>query len=478
MKRAELALNIISVPLDALMLLLAAWASYESRYQFTNWSWVGPVKYDLALPSFLVTAITVIPVVLLLFVFVGLYNIRGARRLPWQLGRIFLGVSVGLFLVMFLFFFKQQLFPSRFIILAAWGFAIAFVFLGRVLEQLVQQWLFRSGKGLHHVVVVNGTNTDSQMIQDSLRNPRWGMKVVRELDYSEKVIEQLEGLYGTKKVDEIIQANPTLTDSDNLKLLEFARGKGISFSYVPNVFDVQRNVREVLDYNGVPLISIKNTPLDGWGRVAKRGVDVALSGLAMLVLSPVYLLIYIAIKLDTPGPAVYPALRGGCGKDFWFYKFRSMHTHLSPGLGGEEAEKFREQLWEKNDRGGKDAPFLKIKNDPRVTRVGRILRKTKLDELPQFWNVFRGDMSLVGPRAHVLDEVERYRNRYRRMFSIKPGIFGVSQIAQMSWPDLPFDEEIRLNTYYIENWSLWMDIKTLFKSGYLIVFGAKTKEDY
>ena len=147
-------------------------------------------------------------------------------------------------------------------------------------------------------------------------------------------------------------------------------------------------------------------------------------------------------------------------------------------VGGEEAEKFREQLWEKNDRGGKDAPFLKIKDDPRVTRVGRILRKTKLDELPQFWNVFRGDMSLVGPRAHVLDEVARYRSRYRRMFSIKPGIFGVSQIAQMAWPDLPFDEEIRLNTYYIENWTLWMDISVLFKSAYQIVFGAKPKENY
>jgi hypothetical protein len=117
MKRAELVFNIISVPLDALMLLLAAWASYESRYKFTSWSWVGPVKYDLALQSFLVTAATVIPVLLLLFVSVGLYNIRGARRLSWQLGRIFLGVSVGLFFVMALFFFKPQLFPSRFIIL-------------------------------------------------------------------------------------------------------------------------------------------------------------------------------------------------------------------------------------------------------------------------------------------------------------------------------------------------------------------------
>jgi lipopolysaccharide/colanic/teichoic acid biosynthesis glycosyltransferase len=157
-----------------------------------------------------------------------------------------------------------------------------------------------------------------------------------------------------------------------------------------------------------------------------------------------------------------------------------MYQHLSvgAGYGGHDAEKVRKQLWEKNDRGGKDGPFLKIKHDPRVTRVGKFLRRSKLDEIPQFWNVLKGDMSMVGPRAHVLDEVERYRNRYRRMFSIKPGIFGMSQMAQVNFPDLPFEEEIRLNTYYIENWSLGLDIKILAKSFWLLFFGKKPKDDY
>ncbi len=476
MKRSELFFNIFSVPLDAVMLLLAAWAAFSSRLRFTGL--VGPVQYDLVLSEFLLTALSVVPVLLLLFAALGLYNMRGVRKFMWQLGRIATGVSVALFFVMILFFFDSHLFPSRFIILASWGFTIVFVLFGRVVLQILQQVLFRKGKGLHHVVLIDGAHSDSQMIKDSLKNPKWGLRVVKELVFSDSVIAELEKLYEAHRLDEIIQANPTVTDQQNLQLLEFARGKGLAFSYVPNVFDVQRNVREVFDYHGVPLISIKNTPLDGWGKVAKRVLDIVGSGSALLLLSPVYAAIYIAIKLDTKGPAIYPALRGGCGKDFWFYKFRSMYTNLSPGLGGEEAEQFRQQLWEKNDRGGKDAPFLKVKDDPRVTRVGKIIRKTKLDELPQFWNVLKGDMSLVGPRAHVLDEVERYRSQYQRMFSIKPGIFGVSQIAQMSWPDLPFEEEIRLNTYYIENWSLWLDIKTLFKSAYLIFFGAKPKENY
>lgn len=476
MKRSELLFNVFSVPLDAVMLLVAAWASFYTRINSTDL--VGPVLYHLVLKHFLLVAGSAMPVILLIFVLLGLYNIRGARKLSWQLGRIMIGVSLALLLVIVLFFFNNQLFPSRFIILATWGYGIAFVFLGRVVLQMLQQVLFRAGKGLHHVVIINGTNTDSKIIENSLKNPQWGLLVVSELSFGESTLTELESLYSANKIDEIIQANPTLTDANNLTLLEFARSKGLAFSYVPNVFDVQRNVREVFDYNGVPLISIRNTPLDGWGKVAKRVMDVFLSALALTLLSPVYLAIYIAVKLDSPGPAIYPYPRGGMGKDFTFYKFRSMYTHLSNGLGGVEAEKVREELWKHNDRGGADSPFLKIKNDPRITRVGKFIRKTKLDEIPQFWNVLKGDMSLVGPRAHMVDEVQLYRNRYQRMFSIRPGIFGVSQIAQMSWPDLPFEEEIRLNTYYIENWSLWLDIKTLFKSAYLIFFGTKPTEDY
>lgn len=476
MKRSELLFNLVSVPVDILMLLLAAVAAFYTRLRTTDF--VGPVLYELNLSEFLSTSYKVLPVVLLIFALLGLYSLRSTRKLSREFLRIFIGVSVGLFLLIILFFFEQSLFPSRFIILATWGYGIVLVFIGRFLLRLVQEFLFARGYGLHQLVIINGNGSESQVIEQTLKSPAHGYKIIKEFHYSETTLSELEALYNSQHIDEIIQANPTLGDEVNLQLVEFAKNKGLQFSFVPNLFEVQRNVVEVTDFSGVPVVSIKNTPLDGWGKVAKRIIDAVGSLLAIIVLSPVYVIIYTAVRLDSPGPAIYPALRGGNGKDFWFYKFRSMYTHLSPGLGGEEAERVRKELWEKNDRGGKDGPLLKIKHDPRVTRVGRFIRKTKLDEIPQFWNVLKGDMSLVGPRAHVLDEVERYRNRYRRMFSIKPGIFGMSQIAQLSWPDLPFEEEIRLNTYYIENWSLWLDVKILAKSFVLLFFGKKPNEDY
>jgi lipopolysaccharide/colanic/teichoic acid biosynthesis glycosyltransferase len=232
--------------------------------------------------------------------------------------------------------------------------------------------------------------------------------------------------------------------------------------------------------NGLPVIVLKNTPIEGWGKIEKRIFDIIISSVALLISSPIFLIVAIAVKLDSKGKVLYAAPRGGYHKDFTFYKFRTMYSHMSvgPGYGGEEAEELRKKLWKVNVRGGESGPFLKIKDDPRVTRVGRILRKTKLDEIPQFINVLKGEMSLVGPRAHVIDEVDRYRDKYRRLFSIRPGIFGLSQIAQLSWADLPFEEEVRLNTFYIENWSLLMDISILIKSFWNIFFGKKQREDY
>ncbi len=478
MKKTELIFNFISIPTDAVSLGFAGIVSFYLREKSINY--VGPIIYRLDVHEFLLVVYKIIPALILIFAILGLYNLKGTRKFANELGKIVVGISLGLLLVILLFFFNQSIFPSRFIILATWGLGIIFVTVGRLILKQFQILLFDRDLGLHKLVIIKGSSQTVAIIEKIFKNPKHGYKATAELEYSQEIFSQLEKLYSQNLVDEILQANTNLSEEMNLKLVQFARNKGLKFSFVPNLFEVQRNIVETDNLNGIPLISLKNTPLDGWGKVSKRILDIAASLVCLILTAPIFLIICVAIKLDSKGKFIYSADRRGRGKNFKCYKFRSMYSHLSVGqkYGGEEAEQIRRQLWQKNDRGGANGPFLKIKDDPRVTKVGRFLRRSKLDEIPQFWNVLKGDMSMVGPRAHVLDEVQRYRDSYARMFSIKPGIFGVSQISQMSWPDLPFDEEIRLNTYYIENWSLWLDIKVLGESLFLLFFGKASRQNY
>lgn len=476
MKRSELLFNLLSIPADILSLVLAGIVSFYARLHAQDY--VGKVQFSLTLGDFLRVMTGIIPVMIFVFALFGLYNLKGTRKFISEFNRIVLATSLGVLLVIVLFFFNQTVFPSRFIILATWAFSTLLVLLGRLILKTIQEVSFNRGYGLHKLVIINGRGVEAEIIHEVLRDKRHGYKVIEEFHYSEHIISELESLFHKNRFDEIIQANPGISDEGNLQLVDFARNKGLQFSFVPSLFEVQRNVVELSNFNGVPVISLKNTPLDGWGKVIKRIFDIVTSFACIIITSPIYLAIYIAVKLDSPGPAIYKQLRGGHHKDFEFYKFRSMYIHLSDGYGGEEAKRVRDELWKQNSRGGSDSPFLKLKNDPRVTKVGKFIRRTKLDELPQFWNVLFGHMSMVGPRAHILEEVDKYRDRYRRMFSIKPGIFGLSQNAQILWPDLPFEEEIRLNTYYIENWSLWWDVKILLKTLYLLFLAPKPKDDF
>jgi exopolysaccharide biosynthesis polyprenyl glycosylphosphotransferase len=478
MKRSELFFNIAAIPTDIISLAIAGLISFYIRTRVLN----RPIYYHLTFHSFAFFCLAALPGVLLIFALFGLYNLRGTRQFYFEFRKIVASVSFSLFIVILVFFFDQAIFPSRFILLSIWVGGIFLATLGRYVLTSIQRIFLKRGLGLHKIVIIDGPKSDSSIINAYKTNPSLGYKIVTVMEESPTILEELEKLYFSEPAafEEILQANPYLDQDLNLQLVEFARNKGLLFSFVPNLFDSQRNMIDLESVNGLPVIVLKNTPIEGWGKIEKRIFDIIISSVALLISSPIFLIVAIAVKLDSKGKVLYAAPRGGYHKDFTFYKFRTMYSHMSvgPGYGGEEAEELRKKLWKVNVRGGESGPFLKIKDDPRVTRVGRILRKTKLDEIPQFINVLKGEMSLVGPRAHVIDEVDRYRDKYRRLFSIRPGIFGLSQIAQLSWADLPFEEEVRLNTFYIENWSLLMDISILIKSFWNIFFGKKQREDY
>jgi lipopolysaccharide/colanic/teichoic acid biosynthesis glycosyltransferase len=217
---------------------------------------------------------------------------------------------------------------------------------------------------------------------------------------------------------------------------------------------------ELNTFDGAPIIEIKRTSLDGWGKIIKRAVDIFGSLVGLIILSPFFLITALIIKIDSSGPVFVKLKRISQKQNFYLYKFRSMIKN---------AEELKKEILDKNERNG--GPLFKIKNDPRITRFGRLLRKYRIDESPQLLNVLKGEMSLVGPRPHQPDEIAQYAKHHKKVLLIKPGITGMAQISGSS--DLPFEEEVKLDTYYIENWSLMKDIYILLKT-LIVLFRDKS----
>ena len=218
----------------------------------------------------------------------------------------------------------------------------------------------------------------------------------------------------------------------------------------------------------MPVVHIKRTPLDGWGRIVKRLFDIAGSAGLIALFSPALAATAILIKLDSKGPVFFTRLDDGAlqrrigqdGRAFRYFKFRSMRAKTH---GMRYAE-----LMALNARRG---PLVKIPDDPRVTRVGKFIRRFSIDELPEFFLVFLGRMSLVGPRPHYPEEVAKYTGYQKRLLTIKPGVTGLAQISGRS--DLDFDEEARLDMFYIENWSFWLDMQILLRTPWAVLRGRK-----
>jgi exopolysaccharide biosynthesis polyprenyl glycosylphosphotransferase len=473
MKRSELLFNLISIIVDFVMLIAAGMIAFQLRFKLTE---LRPVLFNLTLTDYLRVLFLISPVLILLLAFAGLYNLKGTRKISSELLKILLSISSGLLVVVVLFFFNQEVFPSRLIILLTWGLTIVFISLGRIILRIIQVTLLRRGIGLHRLVIINPVSKENDLITEIHRRPELGYKIMAELSSAENadaLVAKLEEIQSKHGLDELLQADSNLDQTVSEKILHFCRDYGILFNFIPNVFETSRTNVVIETIAGIPLVTLKGTPLGGWGAVTKRLLDIIVSAVGLIILSPVFLITAIAIKLNSKGPVFFHQPRAVGLGEFEFYKFRSMFYEMSEGTAS--GDKLREELEKQNARSGH---YVKIKNDPRVTPVGRFLRKTKLDEMPSLWHILIGRMSLVGPRVHMIKEVDHFRNDYKHLFVIKPGATGLTQITQASDnPEISWEEEIRLDAFYIENWSIWLDLYIIFKT-FLILLGSKPKVDY
>lgn len=460
MKKSELFFNVIQVPVDYIMIILAAVAVYWIRLK-TDIAGEGPIIFNFE--DYFIVVLIIGAVWLLLFSAAGLYNLRRSQRVIDELYRSFLGVSAGTMAVIIFIFLSQELFfSSRFIILAVWIVCIIFVTAGRFAVRKTQVGLYTRGIGVNKVVIVGKDRTSGIIASDMESSDKKGYRVVdvnespMTGEETEKLIEHLEKTYKELKIDQIIQTDPLTPRENVVRLIDFCDDKKIIFKYAPDLFQTESINVDVRPVAGIPLVELKKTPLDGWGKVAKRAVDIIGSLLAIVFSSPLLLAIAIAVKAGSKGPVFFSYKRiGQNGEPFTYFKFRSMI---------DDAHKFRfDKFFLKKHKNLRDGtPMIKIKDDPRVTKVGRFIRKYSLDELPEFFNVLIGKMSLVGPRPHEPEEVARYKKHHKKVLTIKPGITGLPQISGRS--DLDFEDEVRLDTYYIENWSLKMDLNILFRT--------------
>lgn len=468
MKRSELFFSFLLVPLDYLMIILAGISAYYLRFSdfTTN---IRPIIFDLHFASYLKILLLIGALWLPIFAFAGLYNVKTARKLIKEIYKVVLACSTGLMLVVILIFIRRELFDSRFIVLVGWGLAILYIIIARSLVRFIQRHLYKYDIGVRKVILVGNSKTGDNLINKFSTDKSFGFKVVKRVrDFSTETAGELASFVENSKksdrkemeVDEIIQSDPNLTKAETLRLYDFADENQLIFRYVADLLGTKVLKTELMEIAGTPVVEVKNTPLDGWGRIVKRLFDISGSLIIIIILSPILLLTALLIKVDSKGPVFFskkdddtPLKRvGQGGKLFNYFKFRSM----VPGM---DSMRYSE-LSENNVRN--DGPLVKIKDDPRITRVGKFIRKYSIDELPELFLVLTGKMSLVGPRPHLPEEVAKYEQHHKKVLTIKPGITGLAQISGRS--DLSFEEEVKLDTYYIENWSFLFDLSILFRT--------------
>jgi exopolysaccharide biosynthesis polyprenyl glycosylphosphotransferase len=322
--------------------------------------------------------------------------------------------------------------------------------------------------------LIAGTNNEAEQTINELRNRRdLGYRVVGVLDEQASSNESFAGVDVVGSIDdlpnivrelaiqEVIITDSSIT-SDRMfeAMLRIGRGQRVEFRFAPSLFELLPQKTSVDQIGVLPMVRLFREPLSDAERFLKRVSDIAVAAIALFIVSPLLAFIAALIKLDSKGKIFFRQERVGMdGRVFLCYKFRSMGEDADEDVHREAYEKHI--VGEETANVGDEAApvYGKVKNDPRVTRAGRFLRRSSLDELPQLFNVLIGDMSIVGPRPPIPYEVEAYELWHRKRLDMKPGITGLWQVSGRN--RLTFDEMVRTDLFYIENWSLWLDLKII-----------------
>ncbi|MGB4759550.1 MAG: sugar transferase [Candidatus Saccharimonadales bacterium] len=473
-KNGVLLYNIFLVIGDCLALIAAFAAAFILRGKLSD----IPVANPTDASTFLMAFLTTLPFWILIFALLGLYKSNIYEKRFREFGLLFIGTFIGLlFMIFWDFLSVSPLFPAK--LVPIYGFAIGFGLLVtiRTVIRAVQSFLFTRGRGITQLLLVGNTAISDEM-RVLLGSRSSGYRVLgvvgdRRKNYHadfatfDEALEKIpeEALHG------IIQTELYANEQRNQEVLSYAQQHHVSYRFVPGNTELfVGNIQVDLFRSSIPVIAVHQTPLLGWGQIVKRLFDLIVGGIGLVIALPFMLIIAVIIKATDPkGPVFMRGKQQGrltrFNQIFKVYKFR---THYAKFDGKTDEEVFamvgKPELIKQYRANGD-----KLKNDFRVTLVGKFLRASSLDELPQLINVVKGDISLVGPRALVPQELSEYSKKHT-ILSVKSGLTGLAVISGRR--DIPYEERRKLDLYYVQNWTFWMDIVILLKT-VRVVFGGR-----
>lgn len=443
----------------------------------------GALTWSSQFAPYAVLLPLVIPIRLLLLRYYDLYRVRGEFSFVEDAARVFKATAIAsLLIVAAAFMYRggvayRTFSYSRAIFVIDFVLAFASIATLRAIVRAAQTAIRRRGVNLIPTLIVGRGPEAALCIREMRARPELGYRVIGLVENGHvpaagATFEGVPVVGDLKTLPQAIrdsQANEVIISDPNVPgevlfdvMIQTGRRRGVEFRIAPTLLNCLPSKTEIDQVGSLPMVTLFRSPLSNAARFGKRASDLVITTLAVVLLAPLWLLIALLIKVDSRGPIFYKQERVGMdGRVFLFYKFRSMHTGVDDTRHREFQRKYIKGEPDSN-LGDEDRPAYKLRADERVTRLGRILRKTSLDELPQLFNVLRGDMSVVGPRPPIPYEVESYDLWHRKRLDMKPGITGLWQVSGRN--RLPFDEMVRMDLYYIENWSLLLDLKIILQT--------------
>jgi len=443
-------------------LLLAWWTRFHSGFIVVESGY-------LTLREYIIPVLFVIPIYIAIFSGLKLYTPYRFKNSIEEVFNVIKSNVLGLlFLVLILFLFKEVHY-SRYLLLLFTIFSVSITILERILIRIILRQIRKQGYNIKHILIVGYSELAVELMKRMEKNKHWGYNVVGILDDHKKVgfqiknkgivgkIQDLEKFLNEFRVDEMFITLQIKEYEKLQSIITIAEKMGVKTQIIPDYYRYIPAKPYVEEIDGLPIIHIRHIPLDSIiNKIVKRLIDIVGALVALIIFSPIMIFISATIKITSPGPILFKQERVGLNKrSFNMYKFRSMHVQ------SEEEEKNK---WT-------------TKDDPRKTKFGEVIRKTSLDELPQIFNVLKGDMSLIGPRPERPFFVEKFKEeipKYMIKHQVRPGITGWAQVN--GWRgDTSIKKRIECDLYYIENWNIGLDIRIIFLT---IVRGFMNRNAY